>query len=376
MDVEDVYSSKYLRPTQHTHESPSGKYELIISYYTFDGKTYSRGIVTGKNAPMGAVLNFDIKRDHHDFPFAFATRNGEEWLVCAKKYRGQSMINLDTGYVYDNPGGANSFCWINVLASPDGQTFMIRGRYNNCDVGIKFYEFKNYFHELELSLLLKYPLGTLCDTLYDGELSIEDYDFEQDNLFHYKRDVQYSPKFKDFWANLTDGQLARVEDDRTYATVIDITLERKGNKMVLYKNNLPRLMTPRMSPDLDFTVKKTKEVILDISYSGFFIPDVVENLYVKYNEEQGIVGGPVFVDWKDRENLNLIRALKEIQKQGLPEDDDDYEHLKNLIIVEVRDELGWKYRIEDIEGPESIHEYFVTENGKWRCIVEPINEDV
>lgn len=367
MDVKDVYVAKRLRPTQHKYESATGKYELSISYYTYDGKTYSRGIVTGKNAPMGGVLNFDIKRDHHDFPFAFTIRDGEEWLVCARRHTGQTMINLDTGYVYDNPGEVNSFRWEKILASPDGQTFMMTGNFPNWDKQIKFYEFKECFIELELSLLLKYPLGVLCDTLQEGELSIEDYDFEQDNRFHYKRDVRYSPKFFEFYANLTAKQLVEAEDDRTYATVVDITLEREGNKMVLYKNNLPRLTTPRMSPDLDFTIKKTKKVLVWRGQDEY-LPNEILDLYKTLCPETKYE----FVHEIPRDDPMLIKAAEEYMATSTT-----YLHNGDIVIDEVRDELGWHFKMSTLEGTgradtiETVQEYFVTKNGKWRCIVEP-----
>ena len=91
-------------------ESPSGKYQLSISYFSTGPNTWnvSRGTVckTGETNSIGVV-----HRNYGSFPFLFVENhpNGHDYLICGENYMGQTVIELDTGKRIDH--NKNGFCW-------------------------------------------------------------------------------------------------------------------------------------------------------------------------------------------------------------------------------------------------------------------------
>ena len=219
------------------HISPSGNYKLTIEIYSTTAKcwSYSRGIVHN----LSNEIVCDIKRNYSSFPFSFVTKDGQEWIACGKSYTGQTIINLDTGYEYDNPGEHNSFCWSDIKSDSNGSLLMVVGCHWGSSYEVRFYKFEEPYTQIPIEVSLQLPGGhnmanyLLCD--------FGDCKFTDDGKIHYTLDYEYAEKFNKYDIELNDEEMKDYYEgdiETEFRTVIDVILEYKDDKIVLFKNNL------------------------------------------------------------------------------------------------------------------------------------------
>lgn len=140
----DYYVEANLQP-QCAKEilSPSGKFRLLIRHYgTKPGYwSYSRGTVY-----QGDQEVCDIKRDYHSFTHSFIVKNGQEWLITGRSYMSQTIVNLETGQIYEPPGDqfeSHAFCWVEARLSPDERVLVVAGCHWACPYEFRFYDFSD-----------------------------------------------------------------------------------------------------------------------------------------------------------------------------------------------------------------------------------------
>ena len=132
------------RPDYRTkHQSPSGKYQLIITPYKTTGWEFSQGLVY-----EGDKLIAEIRRNYAMFPFAWAEYHPKgSFLICGEDYQGQSVVNLCSGEVlHSRPEEANigaGFCWSSIHPSPSQQILAVSGCYWACPYEVIFYDFSD-----------------------------------------------------------------------------------------------------------------------------------------------------------------------------------------------------------------------------------------
>jgi hypothetical protein len=128
------------------HESPSGKYRLVIGSYTTKKGCW--------NYSMGTVYEGDrlikkIKRNYSAFPFAWVEGhpNGHDYLICGEDYQGQTFVELDTGkkrnHVPDAAKKGAGFCWATQRPSPDGTMIAVEGCYWAAPYEVVIYDFSD-----------------------------------------------------------------------------------------------------------------------------------------------------------------------------------------------------------------------------------------
>jgi hypothetical protein len=109
---DEIYVSKNLIKTKE-HLSPSGRFRLVVETYQTSPTTwnYTKGIIYSNNQWVG-----EIRRNYPHFPFLFFRKNnGTEYLISGRTYLSQTIINCETGHVYDNTDGeTDHFCWSDI----------------------------------------------------------------------------------------------------------------------------------------------------------------------------------------------------------------------------------------------------------------------
>lgn len=115
-----------------THESPSGKYRLVVTPFTTAKCTwsYSQGCVYvgGAETPIATV-----QRNYSAFPYLFIEGhpNGHDYLVAGEDYQGQTVVELDTGRRRDHlPDAAKKgvgFCWSSCVWLPEARLLVVKG---------------------------------------------------------------------------------------------------------------------------------------------------------------------------------------------------------------------------------------------------------
>jgi hypothetical protein len=201
----DYYTKENcLIENRKSHISSSGKYKLVIDYYTTKKGcwNYSRGRVYDINSDE---LIADVKRNYGAFPFSWVDKhtNGHSYLICGADYQGQTIIELDTKQRVDyTPSSADSgvgFCWSDHIPSPDGNMLMVDGCYWACPYELRIYDF---------SEPMKMPLLEL-----DVNLGWDEFGgWMDDNSCKIKRDYEWSKVFNKSYYDLTDEEQDKMEE--------------------------------------------------------------------------------------------------------------------------------------------------------------------
>lgn len=117
--------------------SPSRRYYLIVDSYRVGTSIYTRGTVCSNKTDDGRlplpILVADIKRNHHDFPFAWVNQNGNEYLLTEEDQQSYTVVDLNhkntQTFVDDNAHEGLGFSWSVIRPSPDGKLLAVTGTY-------------------------------------------------------------------------------------------------------------------------------------------------------------------------------------------------------------------------------------------------------
>ena len=220
--------------------TPSGRHKLITRYYsTRKGCwNYSRG--TFYRISDGKEI-CDIKRNYSSFYHSFLTKNNQEWVVTGRSYMSQTIINLDTGEIFEPEGdqyNGGAFCWIGATLLSDERTLMVEGCVWACPYEYRFYDFsdpskgwpelKLWENDKETYLCIlhgDYPKDP--DFNQDGTITI----FETSDFYlplgKYDNDIELEEL-----EALPRGEMDKIENWRVDINK-KITLQRQEDKMVI-----------------------------------------------------------------------------------------------------------------------------------------------
>lgn len=129
MNPRDIEISEEARKPhlQHVHESPSGRYRLVVDHYR--GPTSHCWGITRGQVFFGDKLCAEIVRNFDTFPFAWAEDHptGHDYLIAGWHYQGQTVIELDTGRRVDSEVTGYEFCWSFFVVSPQKDKIVVDG---------------------------------------------------------------------------------------------------------------------------------------------------------------------------------------------------------------------------------------------------------
>jgi hypothetical protein len=145
--------SKPLLDRVGTHTSPSGKYILKVTPCAFDlhrNWAYTVGDVWSKidNQPVQIA---QVIRDHHVFPFVWCEDHpdGNDYLLCAEDYQGETVVRLNTGeridYIEKEAESNHGFSWSDCKVSPDKTRIAVEGGYWAQGFEVHIRDFRNPF---------------------------------------------------------------------------------------------------------------------------------------------------------------------------------------------------------------------------------------
>lgn len=243
---EEAFFTRRNEEVDKRHEviSPSGRFKLTIRYYSTKPGCwdYSRGTVVRISDGKEVC---DIKRNYGWFVYSFVTKENrcetpdlvmshpEEWLIAGRSYMSQTIVNLETGDLYEPPGDQYdgfAFCWAGHKLSPDGNTLMVEGCHWACPYEYRFYDFTDPsrgWAELEIV-----PEGYL-----DADGKKPPVWKEDGTLECYETREMYKPLGKD-WNEMTSEEIGAVPDgqgdelpDTELVVVARTVLRRNGDKM-------------------------------------------------------------------------------------------------------------------------------------------------
>jgi hypothetical protein len=155
------------------HLSPSGKYRLVIQKYKSGIYNCTKGSIYSSNQWVG-----EIRRENNHFPFLFFQKsNGNELLIGGRTPWSQTIINCQTGHVYDNSDSSNveGFRW-NKIRQLDSQTICVEGYYWGGPSMYQFYDFSNLnlgWPRMEVVQYPDLPLPNYHYILMDHDLAGE-----------------------------------------------------------------------------------------------------------------------------------------------------------------------------------------------------------
>jgi hypothetical protein len=124
--------------------TPSGRFKMVIRYYSTKKGcwNYSRGTIYD----LEGNEICDIKRNYSSFHHSFIVKDGQEWLITGRSYMSQTIINLDTGEIFEPSGDqykGSAFCWAGEALSPDEQVLIVEGCYWAAPYEYKFFDFSD-----------------------------------------------------------------------------------------------------------------------------------------------------------------------------------------------------------------------------------------
>ena len=242
--------------------SPSGRFRLMIRHYRTKPNCweYSRGTVT--RVEDGEEI-CDIVRNYGWFVHSFVekkvpiggecndcqcdcegcrpTECHEEWLITGRSYMSQTIVNLETGDIYEPAGDQYdgfAFCWAQHSLSPDGNTLMVDGCHWACPYEFRFYDFTDPSKG--------WPELKICK---DGEETYLDADskkppvWKEDGTFEcYEVREIYKPLNKD-WNEMTSKEIESVPSgqgdelpDTENVVVAKRVLKRIGDRMEIVED--------------------------------------------------------------------------------------------------------------------------------------------
>jgi hypothetical protein len=125
--------------------TPSGRSKLVIRYYSTKKGcwNYSRGTVY--RVSDGKEM-CDVKRNYSHFAHSIINKNDQEWMITGRSYMSQTIVNLDTGEVFEPEGdqyNGQAFCWVGSELSPDENILLIEGCHWACPYEFRFFDFTN-----------------------------------------------------------------------------------------------------------------------------------------------------------------------------------------------------------------------------------------
>lgn len=141
----DYYKDENVIETSQ-HMSPSGNYKLIV-------KKYNTSKVSGQSTweyTQGLAYDMDnnligyIKRNYSEFPFVFFKQDEKEYLVSGRSYMKQTILDLQSGEIYDNSDNpdVDEFCWADI-SQLDENTLVVNGCYWGGGYEYKFFDFSD-----------------------------------------------------------------------------------------------------------------------------------------------------------------------------------------------------------------------------------------
>ncbi len=126
--------------------SPSGKYKLVIEYFSTGKGTwnYTQGTVYHGSNVVGV-----IQRNYAAFPFSWIEShpNGHDYLIGGENYQGQTVLEIDTGnrreLLPEEAKEGHGFCWSSHKYLPEYKLLHVCGCYWACPYEDRFYDFSD-----------------------------------------------------------------------------------------------------------------------------------------------------------------------------------------------------------------------------------------
>ena len=124
--------------------SPTGRYVLEVTAIGTGPQTWDFGRGCVLRAADRRIVA-DIKRNYGEFPFAWVSQEGKEYLVCGEDYQGHTVVDLEAAlaYVFVHEGAerGSGFCWRTIRPSPNGKRLLVEGCYWASDFEWRVYDF-------------------------------------------------------------------------------------------------------------------------------------------------------------------------------------------------------------------------------------------
>lgn len=219
--------------------SPSGKYKLIIdSYKTKEGCwNYTKGTILKDN-----FIICEIRRNYSVFHHSFVVKDNQEWLISGRSYMGQTIVNLDTGEIFDdekyktNSYTGDEFCWADAKLI-NNDILMVLGCYWAGPYIYKFFDFtnpKNGWKEIGIA-----SENNIEEFIYENEDMPPEY--KNGKLHVYKTSKRYLPLNKlneditpDEWGQISEKDY---NDLKNWSIVIENSeiFELQKDKLVKIK---------------------------------------------------------------------------------------------------------------------------------------------
>jgi len=306
--------------------TPSGRFKLVTRYYSTKKGcwSYSRGTFYRLSDNKEIA---DIKRNYSHFAHSVINKNNQEWIVTGRSYMSQTIINLDTGEIFEPKGDqydGHAFCWVGCTLSPDEKTLIVDGCYWAAPYEYKFFDFSDPskgWPELKVyedgEQTYQYSDNKQPDFNEDGTITC----YQTSKFFiplnKYDNDLDYETELKPFW----DKNKGEYDKDENWRVDIDkkITLARQDDRMVIIDRWISSVEQERIKRR-QIASEKRKQWRKEFTTS--------DPLYLKYKElvedpilspdnyeSTGITHKDWCPDFKEQETRWCRRIIKKDEKQ-------------------------------------------------------------
>jgi hypothetical protein len=247
IQLEDYFDDKYIIKTvEKLHDN----YKLII--HTYDTKLlsqkntweYTQGILYEGERLIGS-----IKRNYSHFPYTFFKKSNRTYFISGSSYMCQTIIDCETGQVYDNANTSDGFCWATYYPI-DENTLCVLGCYWGGPCEYRFFDMTDPSKGWP-QLKIDKSLRRYCYVLFNNDVgNMKNYSYpiiEGDNvIFTMKEtrikdgdiDMEYYQEYKyqDYYLKDTPEKIVKIEDSKSkiyYVPRSRLVLRREGATMKL-----------------------------------------------------------------------------------------------------------------------------------------------
>jgi len=236
----DLWADKYEDVTRRKETlTPSGRTLQIRHYKTGEGSwNYTQGLVYGHDKKLIG----SIKRNYSTFNYAIITVKGQELLISGKDYTSQTVLNLETGEIYEGtPPKSSGWCWASYNST--GEYLIVDGCYWGGPYEHKVFDFSKVLETKE------WPEITIVNKEHEP-ICVEDHGDVDDRIEPYIK----NNKFHFFQTTRRHNKLGLTEDE----------IETIDTRNITMKTGLPELVEDYEWDDPELWTTLGKESIFTL----------------------------------------------------------------------------------------------------------------
>lgn len=240
----DYYKEEFIIKTE---EKQIDDYKVIIKEYdtkTLSGKNtwnFTQGFIYKNDVLIGS-----IKRNYSHFPYTLFKNKNKTYFISGSSYMCQTIIDCETGELYDNSSSSDSFIWASYYQINEN-TLCVLGCYWGGPCEYRFFDMTDPskgWTQLKIDETLPRYHYVLFNNDVGNMKNYSKPEVEGDNVIFTVRetrirdgdtDMEFSEyKYQDYYNRDTPEKIIQIEDYKSkiyYVPRVKLVLRREGDTM-------------------------------------------------------------------------------------------------------------------------------------------------